>query len=66
MRERLIPPVEQSQYQRLPHSIYSNTRGAKFFVERLFCKQITVQIKVLRRILLSRPMNNALLLRRVQ
>lgn len=60
------PRVEQSQYLRFPHSIYSNSRGAKFFVQRLFCKQITVQIKVLRQILLSRPMNNAALLRQTQ
>lgn len=45
------------------HSIYSNTGGAKFFAERLFCKQITVQIKVLKRILLSRRMNNAVIFR---
>ena len=54
------PRVEQSQYP-LPrpdlraHSIYSNARGVKFFCcGRLFCKQITVQIKVLGQILLSR------------
>lgn len=61
--EQLIPELNKANIYVFPlvpfhRPIYSNSRGAKFFVERLFCKQITVQIKVLKQILLSRPMNN--------
>lgn len=52
--EQLIPELNKANITP-PRSIYSNAKGAKFFVERLFCKQITVQIKLLTQIPLSRP-----------